>query len=394
MRLQSFIIFFSIFLTIYGLGNFYVYVRGLQALPRGSNVRYVYTAIFLFMALAYISGRFLERAAICRLSDVLIWLGSFHLALFLYLFLGFLLFDIFLILSRISGIIFEIISSHIFRVRQIASVIISLFAFLLVIIGYINARLPVITEVEMRIPHKKNIGRNIHAVLVTDIHLGIIISNSRLEKLVSMINDLKPDIVLFAGDIVDEDIAPVIEKNLGELLSSIKSTFGIYAVTGNHEYIGGADSAVKYLEAHGVRFLRDTAVLVDNLFYLAGREDKSAPNFGGKLRKTIAELLQGLDASYPVVVMDHQPNFRKTPIPENVSAILSGHTHNGQLWPINHIVAKIFAVPYGYKQINTTHLYVSSGYGTWGPPVRTVNQPEIVHLTLKFVPENQSLEKK
>ncbi len=389
MRFQSFIIFFSIFLTVYGLGNFYVYIRGLQAIPRGSFLRYVYTVFFLLIAIAYIAGRFLERAAICRPSDVLIWIGSFHLALFLYLFLGFFFMDILFFFSRISGIFFESITAHVLRTRQITAMLVAFFAIVMVIIGYINARIPKITEVEMQIPHTKNVTRNVNAVLVTDIHLGIIISNSRLEKLVSMINGLKPDIVFFAGDIVDEDIAPVIEKNLGELLSSIKSTFGVFAVTGNHEYIGGADSAVKYLEAHGVRFLRDTAVLVDNLFYLAGREDKSAPNFGGKSRKTLNEILQGLDSSYPVVVMDHQPNFRKTPIPKNVAAILSGHTHNGQLWPINHIVSKIFTVPYGYRQIGTTHLYVSSGYGTWGPPVRTVNRPEIVHLTMKFVPENR-----
>lgn len=386
MRLQSFLIFFSIFLTIYGLGNFYVYMRGLQAIPRGSFFRYVYTAIFIFMASAYIAGRFLERAAICRPSDFLIWIGSFHLALFLYMFLGFLLVDVFLLISRASGLFFDVIAAHVLRMRQIALIAVSSFACVMVIIGYINARMPEITHVEMEIPHKKNITREIRAVLVTDIHLGVIISNSRLEKLVSMINTLKPDIVLFAGDIVDEDIEPVIENNLGELLSSITSRYGVFAATGNHEYIGGVDSAVKYLEAHGVRFLRDSAMLVDGLFYLVGREDKSAMNFGGIKRKSIEELVDGLDRSLPVIVMDHQPNFKKSPIPANVSAILSGHTHNGQLWPINHIVAKIFVLPYGYAKVGNTHLYVSRGYGTWGPPVRTVNRPEIVHLTLKFIP--------
>lgn len=389
MRLQSFLVFFSIFLTIYGLGNFYVYVRGLQAIPRGSSLRYVYTVLFILMASAYIAGRFLERAAICKPSDFLIWIGSFHLAIFLYLLLGFLFIDILFIFSRITGVFFEYITAHVLRTRQIAASIASLFALIMVIIGYINARLPEITEVEMIIPHKKNIARNVNAVLVTDVHLGIIISNSRLEKLVSMVNSLKPDIVLFAGDIVDEDIEPVIEKNLGELLGSLQSKFGVFAVTGNHEYIGGAESAVQYLEAHGVRFLRDSTILIDGLFYLAGREDKSALNFGGKNRKTIAELLEGLDPAYPVVVMDHQPNFKKSPVPENVSAILSGHTHNGQLWPLNHIVAKIFTVPYGHAKIGNTHVYVSRGYGTWGPPVRTVNRPEIVHLALRFVPSDR-----
>ncbi len=377
---------------MYGLGNYYVYIRGLQAIPRGSALRYVYTVLFVLIVSSYISGRFLERAAICKPSDLLIWIGSFHLAMFLYLFLGFLLADILFLLARISGVFFEFITSHVLRVRQAVAVFVSLFALVMVVFGYINARLPKITEVEMSIPHKKNITRNIHAVLVTDIHLGIIISNSRLEKLVTMINSLKPDIIFFGGDVVDEDIEPVIEKNLGELLGSLQSRYGVFAITGNHEYIGGADSAVKYLEDHGIQFLRDRTILIDGLFYLAGREDKSAPNFGGKRRKTVAELLEGIDPSYPVVLMDHQPNFKNHPIPANVSAILSGHTHNGQLWPLNYIVAKIFTVPYGYAKVGTTHVYVSCGYGTWGPPVRTVNMPEIVHLTLKFVhPEQKEM---
>ncbi|MCX7678955.1 MAG: metallophosphoesterase [Spirochaetes bacterium] len=386
MRIHSFLIFFVTFLTAYGVGNYYIYVRLLHAIPRESWFRYLYTVIFLVFSASYIAGRFLERAAICKASDALIWIGSFWLAFFLYLLLGFLCTDIVFLMSKITGILFDNLRAHALLARQVVALFLIGVSLCIVGIGYWVARNPKITNLELTIPHKKGFSQTMQVVLVSDIHLGVIISNSRLEKLVSIVNSLNPDVVLFAGDIVDEDIEPVIEKNLGKLLRSIKSRFGIYAVTGNHEYIGGVENAVKYLQEHGIVFLRDRSILINNLFYVVGREDKTAPKFGGKHRKPIEELLKDTMPEYPAIVLDHQPNYVNKDIPQQVVAIFSGHTHNGQLWPINYIVEKIYEVPYGYRKINHVHVYVSRGYGTWGPPVRTVNWPEIVKITLQFVP--------
>ena len=125
-------------------------------------------------------------------------------------------------------------------------------------------------------------------------------------RIVKIINSLNPDIVLFAGDLVDEDIEPVIRQNLGETLRQIKSKYGIYGITGNHEYIGGVEPACKYLIEHGVIMLRDSVAKVANAFTLVGREDVSIRQFNGKKRKQLSELMNGVDTTLPVILMDHQ----------------------------------------------------------------------------------------
>jgi len=94
--------------------------------------------------------------------------------------------------------------------------------------------------------------------------------------------------------------------------------------------------------------------------------------------------MAGVDKDYPVILMDHQPFRLEEAVSNGADLQLSGHTHHGQLWPFNHITSAIFEVSWGYRQIGRTHVYVSSGVGTWGPPVRVGNRPEIVHLTLLF----------
>jgi hypothetical protein len=221
-------------------------------------------------------------------------------------------------------------------------------------------------------------------VVVSDVHLGTIIGRDRLARIVEQVNDLRPDLVLFAGDVVDEDLAPVIRQNIGETLLSIRSRKGVYGITGNHEYIGGAEQACAYLEAHGIRMLRDTCVEIEGGIVIAGREDRSSRQFGGKRRKSLDVLLAGVDPHAPLILMDHQPFDLQEASAQGVDLQLSGHTHHGQLWPFNYITSAIYEVSWGYVRKGSTHFYVSSGVGTWGPPVRTGNRPEIVEITMTF----------
>jgi predicted MPP superfamily phosphohydrolase len=203
-------------------------------------------------------------------------------------------------------------------------------------------------------------------------------------SIVAQINALNPDIVLFAGDVTDEDLRPVIENNLGAMITSIRSRYGVYAITGNHEYIGGAVKAVKYLEEHGVKMLRDTTITIDSSFCLAGRNDRDSKRFTGTERKPFEEVLSGADKNLPLILMDHQPFNLELSENAGVDLHLSGHTHNGQMWPLNYITGSIFELDWGYKKRGNTNYYVSCGAGTWGPPVRTGNRPEIVNIVLHF----------
>jgi predicted MPP superfamily phosphohydrolase len=232
---------------------------------------------------------------------------------------------------------------------------------------------------------EKPLTRPLTIVAASDIHLGTIVGRRRFERIVDAIDDLQPDLILLPGDIVDEDLAPVIRANLGEHLRALHAPMGVYAITGNHEYIGGVEAAVAYLREHGITVLRDSSVVLDGGLTLVGREDRSVVTMAGKTRKGLKELMGGVDSSRPVILMDHQPFHLEEAVEAGVDLQLSGHTHHGQLWPLNLITRAVYEVSWGYLRKGKTHIYVSSGIGSWGPPVRTGNHPELVRILLKPV---------
>ena len=202
------------------------------------------------------------------------------------------------------------------------------------------------------------------------------------ERFTSTLAEENPDLVLLPGDVFDEDIGPVIKENLGETLRTIKSKHGVIAITGNHEYIGGEEAACRYLRDHGITVLRDSSIRIDGLCTVVGREDISIRQFAGKQRKSLDDLMKDVDTSLPIILLDHQPFHLEEAEDHGVDLQLSGHTHHGQLWPFNYVSSRIFEVSWGYKKKGNTHVYVSCGVGTWGPPVRTGNTPEIVNVKL------------
>ncbi len=384
MRTVNFVIFLGIFFSIYGLINFYIFVRGWQSIPQGSTLKSAYAIVFWLFALSFIAGRVLERVLASALSNLMIWMGSFWIAAMLYFLIAVLLLD----LLRAANYFLRFYPSFIVTNYAQAKYITSAGAIglvgILVLAGHINALLPRIRTLDLTVNKSGEGMETVNIVAVSDIHLGTIVGRHRFDHMVEQINSLKPDVVLFPGDIVDEDLAPVINQNLGEALRNIRPRFGVFAITGNHEYIGGVDEACDYLAGHGVVMLRDQVVKVNGSFFLVGREDRSINQFAGKKRKTLEELMAGIDRSYPVILMDHQPFRLEEAVGQNIDLQLSGHTHYGQLWPVNYIIEAIFEVGWGYKKISDTNIYVSSGAGTWGPPVRIGNHPEIVSIRLTF----------
>lgn len=385
MKAISFVIFFAVFFTVYGIINFYIFIRGWQAIPQGSQLRTLYLVVFLTLSLAFIAGRFLERAWPSPATESLVWIGSFWFAAMLYFFLAVVVLD----LLRVVNAAVSIYPSWVIANYDVAKVWIMAGTIVLVSIilaaGHLNASFPRIRELKIPIPKTVEGTTSFTVVSASDIHLGTIIGRERLDAIVEKINALNPDLVLFPGDIVDEDLGPVIRGNLGEALRSIRAKFGVLAITGNHEFIGGVEQACAYLSEHGITMLRDSVVRVGPGITVVGREDRSIGQFKGKRRKPLEEIMVNADRKSPVILMDHQPFGLDDAVRNGVDLQISGHTHHGQLWPLNYITEAIYELSWGYIRKATTHLYVSSGVGTWGPPVRTGNTPEIVRFTLEFM---------
>lgn len=371
------IYFFSIVLIVYLGVNFYIFKHTSIVFNTDTSAGIILKVLFFVAALSYPLGRIFERVYPSLLPDVLIKIGSFWLGAMLYLTLFFILLNIIQLGFSIFGHASVISAkSNPELIKRITISIYSVTA-LILLGGYLNALYPRVSKITINTPKPLGQNASLKIAAASDIHLGTVISNGRLERFVRMMNEQNPDIILLAGDIFDEDLGPVIQNDMGKLLSKLSAPLGIYAVTGNHEYIGGVEPAIKYLEEHSVKVLRDSAMLCEDINVI-GRDDRQSKIMGGVTRKSLDTLVSEIDKSRFTILLDHQPYNLNEAVENGIDLQISGHTHHGQMFPLNFITKAIFEISRGHKQIKNTHFYVSTGFGTWGPPIRVGNRPEIV----------------
>lgn len=377
-------LFLLIALSLYVLINTYILIRGLSAAARLRPRERIFLLVLILLGiLSYPLGRFLGDRLPLPLGDSLVFFGSFYLAFMVYFFLILALCDLFLLFRLLFRLLFKKPRpGKTGPAKPVFLAVIGLVA-LTVIIGHWNARHPRVRALDIRIPKQVTGPTRITLVMATDIHMGRIIHNHRLEKIVDLINGQNPDLVLLPGDLTDEDSRYLEEQNMIAGLQKLQAPLGVYAVTGNHEYYSGKDNAVLFLQQAGIRVLEDEVLELTNGIRLVGRKDRTAGRFGDP-RKPLAELLAGVPPDRPVILMDHQPFDLDEASRSKVDFQLSGHTHNGQLFPFNFIVGRIFETSWGYLRKGSTQFYISCGVGTWGPPVRTSSVPEVVRIIVTF----------
>ncbi len=378
-------LFLFIVLSVYGLINAYIFLRGWQALAGATGIRLFFAIVFILSTLAYPIGRTALSLGKDLGATFLIRIGNFHIAIMLYLFLAVVLIDLFRLFNAFTPFFPGFITSRPEKTIGILfwCVIISTAA--VVIGGYVNTFHPKVRRFQLEI--HKNAGRRdtLTVALASDIHLGVMIGASRLEKIVRRINALEPDIVLLAGDIVDESMTADVEDRLTEAFKDVHAPLGIFAVPGNHEFYSGLERNLSCLRRCGLRVLQDEAVLVDEAFYVIGRKDPSALS-RGESRIPVRRILETgeVERGLPLILLDHQPRHLDEAKEAGIDLQLSGHTHAGQLFPLNIINKLIWEQHWGYLQKGDTHYYVSCGISTWGPRVRTGSVPEIVHIHITF----------
>ena len=379
MRSMTFLIFFSIVLLIYGSVNYYLFARGLQAFSLNQPMKRWYIAIFWTVVSMFIVGSILERTATSVFAEWIYRIGAFWMAYMLYLFMAVVLIDF----IRILNYFFHFLPPFSDLMRFRLGLIVFSMATFVVVGGHINALWTNVREIPLTIHKKVSGAQEVRVLMASDLHLGALIGERREKHLLDIIRKQKPDLVLLCGDLVDGEIAPVLRKKLGRHIQEINTPLGVYAISGNHEYIGGIRNTLPYLKSIHINMLMDETVTLANGIQLVGRKDRSAAS-GPNGLMPLSELLAGIDTLKPVIVMNHQPYNLQEAANGNVDLHLSGHTHHGQLWPFNYITKRMFELSWGLLTKGTTNFYVSSGYGSWGPPVRTGNRPEVVIFKLKF----------
>ena len=382
-------IYFQIFFSflIFIAANVYVGKKGWllinTTIPKISI--YLYWAMFTFITFSFVIGRLGKNKVPHFFEKFLNILGGYWMAAFLYFII---LLGVIDIVKLILGIkMFSFINTKmlqkIYFISNIGALII---VAVLLVYGTYNATNIKTTKYEVNINKDAGKLKNLNVVMLSDLHLGDIVDKQRLSNMVSKINELDPDIVILAGDIIDDDINPFIDQDMGEEFKKINSKYGVYAVFGNHEYYGASIDKIAYEYENSANFnlLRDKTVKIDNSFYLVGRDDLSSEKYSKIKRKKIDELMSGTDKLLPIIVIDHQPANLSEGKKSGVDLQFSGHTHKGQFLPSNIVTKMLFENDYGLLTKDTYNVVVSSGVGTWGPPIRIGTSSEIVQVEIKF----------
>lgn len=368
------IFFISVF-TFLLLLTFFATFRGWQVLQPFPNIRlgYLITNIVLFGIL--LSNFLLRNALPDNIAKVLAFVGFSYLIFVIYILLSFLVSDIAYLLNLLFHFAPPGMKAFRFGVFVTSFVVI----IISMLVGNYKFNHPEIIRLNLQ-SSKPLQGKTLRIVAASDIHLGVSIDKKKLQEYVALINAEKPDIVLLVGDIADHSTIPVVEQNMAEEFRAIQSKYGVFAISGNHEYFGEDPHGLeKYLKTAGVTYLRDSSVLIDSSFYVVGRDDKINTK-----RKELTEIVQGIDKSKAMILLDHQPFHLNEAVENHFDLQLSGHTHNGQFFPGNLIVKRMYEVAHGYFQKGSTHFYISSGLGIWGPQYRIGTQSELVVVELSY----------
>lgn len=237
----------------------------------------------------------------------------------------------------------------------------------------------------------KQVG-SLRIVLISDSHVGSTFHGEGFAGHINTIQSENPDIVVVAGDFIDDDTTKEDMIAACEALGTLQTTFGVYYAFGNHDkgYYGpefrgySGDDLIAELEKNHVVVLQDETVLLDDRFYLIGRQDRSA-EYGPGSRASMAELVSGLDPDKYSIVLDHQPSDYKAQTASGVDLVLSGHTHGGQLFPMNYMGSwtGIDDKTYGLEKRENTNFIVTSGISDWAIKFKTGCRSEYVVIDVK-----------
>ncbi len=425
---------FLVIMAAYACGNVYVFVRALQAVSsalgaHGAGTLAAWACKAAFGVVFWLCASLLFISLFTRDASYPVWMakgmyliGSIWMVFTLYMVLSLLVVDITKLLlglcDNAKSLLpaFNIAKLHLLLSKH--GFIYALgFTLILLSYGYVNYRTPRITHIPISfnnaaynpIPDSLNrtvnnsdsyasdvtslTDRSIRVVAISDVHLGNGTGKKQLQRYVKLINGLKPDVILIGGDLIDNSVTPLYRENMAEELNMLEAPLGIYMVPGNHEYISGISATEKFIAGTKITLLRDSVVTLPCGVQIIGRDDRhnrsraSLEELLAQIPGTAAITTQSAEADtlskLPVILLDHQPYELAKADSSGVDLQFYGHTHRGQVWPLNWLTDKIYEQSHGYRKWNNSHVYVSSGLSLWGPPFRIGTHSDIALFTLE-----------
>lgn len=371
---------FILILLLYLAANFYVFYRMWVAMPPNLIGRVILVSFAAVAILSLFIFFTMDSIMPVGLASFFYKVGTSWLFILIYFFIVLFVKDLFGLANRFLHFMPSDALTRYTKDNWVGLAFMVGFITLLMICGYLKYRWKVRVEVPIEIEKVMSDStrfRPLRIVAVSDLHLGYGIGKGELEEWIDKINSENPDIVLIAGDIIDNSVRPLNEGNFAESFKKIKAPMGIYACSGNHEYLSGIKESIDFIDRAGINLLRDSVAEIDSCFYIVGRDDRSNPK-----RKELSELVSSLDDSKPIILLDHQPYNLEETERNCIDLQISGHTHQGQVWPISQITKAIYEIDHGLMKKGNTNIYVSSGIGIWGGKFRIGTQSEYVVIDI------------
>jgi predicted MPP superfamily phosphohydrolase len=368
------------FFLIYGLMHGYAFLKARAALQFGSGPGILLGLFMLFMILAPVCIRVLELRGYDETAQALSW-GAYIWLGFLFLFMVCaLVFDFWRILGGAADALAKKDFSAFLPGARIAFFVPLALSLAATVYGYFEAR-DIRTERIVIETDKLPAGMERFRICqISDVHLGLIVRDERLARMLAIVKRENPDLFVSTGDLVDAQIDGI--SRLAAVLRDIRASCGNFAVTGNHEYIAGIDRALAFTKEAGFEVLRAEARDIGGFLTVAGVDDPTGKGFG--LRggdNGEGELLASLPRDRFTLLLKHRPTLEQT-TRGLFDLQLSGHTHRGQIFPFHWIVRLYFPMGSGLHEVGNAKVYVSRGSGTWGPPIRFLAPPEVTVIEL------------
>jgi uncharacterized protein len=355
----------------------YVAWRVRSLLPRRA-FKNLSTALFLLLVLGYPAAERLAHGPLSGGKRCLAFAGYYTLPFLLYLVLTAVFCDAVIGALRLTRILpRETVRRPAFRRTWLAFLLAA--PALVVAYGIWNHHHLHVSEYSIEVPRRSSPAQGVRIVFASDFHLGSMTDPRFMEKFVARVNALKPDIILIGGDVMEGHSGDKPEQFIAPF-RELRAPYGIYAIPGNHERYGGGVGRDAFFERAGIRLFGDKVIKVRGAFYLVGR----VVGEHRWRRKSLMDILRDTPRDLPVIVMDHIPTGLEEASQAGVDIQFSGHTHNGQLFPMNLIARHVYELSWGHLVKGRTHFFVSSGVQLWGPPVRTAGVSEIMLVDVAF----------
>ena len=346
-------------LALYLGANFYIFLRFMQAMGALPVwLRVAFGVLYWLAACGMFASFGLRNAAMPEfLHRVIHVVGTSWLLFTLYMVMA-------LIVADVSHWIWPSFHHGVWYALGVTIVVL--------VAGYINYRNPRVEHITIE-TEKPIDGGRVRLVAVSDVHLGRGTTRSDLARYVEMINSENPDIVVIVGDLIDNTILPVEKADMCCEFERVKARYGIYMAAGNHEYISGIEACRNYLNTTQINLLLDSVANPVNGVSIICRDDRQ-----NLRRAKLDSLLAKSEAEGFRIVLDHQPNAIRESQKNSIDLHISGHTHRGQVFPLNLLTDYIFEQSYGYRKWGDMHAYVMTGISLWGPPFRIGTHSELL----------------